>query len=93
MKEKGEDQTWSAVAARVAVEREVSEEESDSSYRRDCAVLAGTAKIMFALLALEHRGVSSRFYRWKRTRHRLQKDRSSIVRATGENLLPDMRGG
>ncbi len=44
------------------------DEEMDSSYRRDCAVLAGTAKIVFALLALEHRRVSTRFYRWKRTR-------------------------
>ncbi|CAM9279052.1 unnamed protein product, partial [Laminaria digitata] len=44
------------------------EEECTSSYRRDCAVLAGTAKIIFALVAVEHRRVSSRFYRWKRAR-------------------------
>ncbi|CAM9363547.1 unnamed protein product, partial [Ectocarpus sp. 8 AP-2014] len=44
------------------------EEDTGSSYRRDCAVLAGTAKIVFALMALEHRRVSCRFYRWKRTR-------------------------
>ncbi|CAM9194916.1 unnamed protein product [Ectocarpus sp. 4 AP-2014] len=44
------------------------EEDTGSSYRRDCAVLAGTAKIVFALMAVEHRRVSCRFYRWKRTR-------------------------
>ncbi|CAM9271024.1 unnamed protein product, partial [Ectocarpus fasciculatus] len=53
--------------SRAAVENE-EEEDTGSSYRRDCAVLAGTAKIVFALMALEHRRVSSRFYRWKRTR-------------------------
>ncbi|CAM9654854.1 unnamed protein product, partial [Hapterophycus canaliculatus] len=44
------------------------EKDTDASYRRDCAVLAGTAKIVFALVALEHRTISSRFYRWKRKR-------------------------
>lgn len=68
----GKDEAQSAIIERDAAEREESEEESDSSYRRDCAVLAGTAKIVFALLALEHRGVSSRFYRWKRTRNQLR---------------------
>lgn len=62
----------------VAEEEEV---DTDASYRRDCAVLAGTAKVVFALVALEHRRVSSRFYRWKRTRHppldRLQQPRPS----------------
>ncbi|CBN79190.1 hypothetical protein Esi_0010_0100 [Ectocarpus siliculosus] len=53
--------------SRTAVENG-EEEDTGSSYRRDCAVLAGTAKIVFALVALEHRRVSSRFYRWKRTR-------------------------
>ncbi|CAM9459363.1 unnamed protein product, partial [Ectocarpus sp. 6 AP-2014] len=53
--------------SRAAVENG-EEEDTGSSYRRDCAVLAGTAKIVFALVALEHRRVSSRFYRWKRTR-------------------------
>lgn len=78
-------------AERKAAKRE--EEESDSSYRRDCAVLAGTAKIVFALLALEHRGMSSRFYRWKRTRHRQQKGHRNVVRANGKNPFPDNKGG
>lgn len=43
----------------------------ETSYRRDCAVLAGSAKIVFALVALEHRRISSRFYRWKRMFRRM----------------------
>ncbi|CAN0547641.1 unnamed protein product, partial [Ectocarpus sp. 12 AP-2014] len=53
--------------SRAAVENG-NEEDTGSSYRRDCAVLAGTAKIVFALMAVEHRRVSCRFYRWKRAR-------------------------
>ncbi|CAB1098751.1 unnamed protein product [Ectocarpus sp. CCAP 1310/34] len=53
--------------SRAAVENG-KEKDTGSSYRRDCAVLAGTAKIVFALMAVEHRRVSCRFYRWKRTR-------------------------
>lgn len=49
-----------------------------SSYRRDCAVLAGTAKIAFALVALEHRRVSLRFYRWKRMRRLPRHDKSAV---------------
>lgn len=49
-----------------SIEADGDEEETDNSYRRDCAVLAGTAKIVLALAALEHRRISSRFYRWKR---------------------------
>ncbi|CAM9247778.1 unnamed protein product [Ascophyllum nodosum] len=41
-----------------------------TAYRRECALLAGTAKIVLALVALEHRNMSSRFYRWKRMRRR-----------------------
>lgn len=43
------------------------------AYRRDCAMLAGTTKIVLALVALEHRRLSSRFYRWKRV-HRYYAD-------------------
>eukprot|EP00752_Nemacystus_decipiens_P012117 g10742.t1 len=52
----GRDEFQSAVAEIDAGDREESDEESDSSYRRDCAVLAGTAKIAFALNAanLDH---------------------------------------
>lgn len=75
----------------TVAEREESEEESDSSYRRDCAVLAGTAKIVFALLALEHRGVSSRFYRWKRTRDRPPKDRQQHHREGDDWGKPSAR--
>lgn len=68
--------------SRAAVENGEEEEDTGSSYRRDCAVLAGTAKIVFALMALEHRRISSRFYRWKRTRsspsyRQRRKDRTS----------------
>lgn len=42
------------------------EDTRQEEYRRECAVLAGTAKIVFALSALEYRRVSARFFRWKR---------------------------
>lgn len=77
--------------SRAAVENEEEEEDTGSSYRRDCAVLAGTAKIVFALMALEHRRVSSRFYRWKRTRspsyRQRRKDRSSSNRPNETRLF------
>lgn len=59
------------------------DQRSFSSYRRDCAVLAGTAKIVFALVALEHRRVSLRFYRWKRMPRQSQHDSSSVTNRLG----------
>lgn len=79
-KEKEEDVVVEVASAEHKAH--LAEEGSDrgSSYRRDCAVLAGTAKIMFALMALEHRRVSSRFYRWKRRRRRLNCELTALQR-------------
>lgn len=63
------------------------DQRSCSSYRRDCAVLAGTAKIVFALVALEHRRVSLRFYRWKRMPRQSQHDSSSVTSRLGGGTI------
>lgn len=51
-----------------------------ASYRRNCAVLAGTTKIVLALEASRHRKLSSIFYRWKRTRNQVDLAASCFVR-------------
>lgn len=63
-------------------------EDEDDTYRRECAVLAGTAKAVFALAALEYRRVSARFYRWKRVRKYSNKSTNPTDRFKGS-----MRGG
>lgn len=57
------------------------------SYRRDCAMLAGTAKIVLALAALEHRRMSSSFYRWKRA-HRYADDQRARTSLSIEQVGP-----
>lgn len=76
-KEEEEDEKLKEGSRTTCGDRSSAEKEldADTSYRRDCAVLAGAAKIIYALRALEHRRLSSRFYRWKRMRF-LTKDRS-----------------
>lgn len=59
-------------------------------YRRDCAILAGTAKIVLALAASEHRRIYSRFYQWKRV-HRYADDERGGTSLRIEQVGPKER--
>lgn len=65
----------------------------DDQYRRECAVLAGTAKIVLALSALEYRRMSARFYRWKRLRGSHARKVAPFLREGGEARVTGVAKG